>query len=51
MLRGRDFTWKGELLAAIDAVSSPASFRYMVTPGGYTVSVSMMNGAAHAVGR
>ena len=50
ILRGRDLTWKGQLLATIDAVSSLSPFRHTVTPDGYTMSASIMNCVEHGAG-
>jgi alkylated DNA repair protein (DNA oxidative demethylase) len=41
LLRGYAQPRETELLAAIDAVSTAAPFRHMMTPGGYTMSVAM----------
>jgi alkylated DNA repair protein (DNA oxidative demethylase) len=43
VLRDRGLASKTELLIAIDAASSLGPFRHMVTRGGYTMSVSIMN--------
>jgi alkylated DNA repair dioxygenase AlkB len=50
ILRGRDLTWKGQLLATIDAVSSLSPSRHTVTPDGYTMSASIMNCVEHGAG-
>lgn len=47
LLRGFALPFKNQVLAALRSVSTEAPFRYMVTPGGHTMSVAMSNcGAA-----
>jgi alkylated DNA repair protein (DNA oxidative demethylase) len=47
LLRGAALAYEKELLAALTDISAISPFRHMVTPGGYTMSVSMTNcGAA-----
>jgi alkylated DNA repair protein (DNA oxidative demethylase) len=41
LLRGYALSREAELLAAIEAVTTAAPFRHMMTPGGYTMSVAM----------
>jgi alkylated DNA repair protein (DNA oxidative demethylase) len=43
LLRGFALPYEARLLAALDAVTSAAPFRHMVTPGGYGMSVAMSN--------
>ena len=43
VLRGFALTGEDELLAALDRVVEAAPFRYMVTPGGFRMSVGMTN--------
>ena len=43
LLRGAALPFEKELLAALNNVTTTSSFRHMVTPGGYTMSVAMTN--------
>jgi alkylated DNA repair protein (DNA oxidative demethylase) len=43
VLRGFASPEASALLAAVEAVTQPAPFRHMVTPGGFTMSVAMTN--------
>lgn len=43
LLRGFAFQISDALLDAVDAVTTQAPFRHLVTPGGYTMSVAMSN--------
>lgn len=43
VLRGFALPWLGALLPALDAVVAAAPLRYMVTPGGFTMSVALTN--------
>jgi alkylated DNA repair protein (DNA oxidative demethylase) len=43
LLRRWALPMEGETIAAIDAVTSAAPFRHMVTPGGFAMSVAMTN--------
>lgn len=43
LLRGAALPFETELLAALQQITARSSFRHMVTPGGYTMSVAMTN--------
>jgi len=43
LLRGFALPYENEILAALDALTSEAPFRHMMTPGGFTMSVAMTN--------
>ncbi|QTF09760.1 DNA oxidative demethylase AlkB [Brenneria izadpanahii] len=43
ILRGFAYDQAPALVSAIDTVTARAPFRYMITPGGYTMSVAMSN--------
>lgn len=43
LLRGYAGDAAEELLQAIDAITTAAPFRHMITPGGYRMSVAMTN--------
>jgi DNA oxidative demethylase len=43
LLRSWARSMETEILAAIDAVTTAAPFRHMITPGGFTMSVAMTN--------
>src|SRR5215468_1538413 len=43
VLHGNALAFEDALLAALQGVTAQAPFRHMVTPGGFTMSVSMTN--------
>lgn len=43
LLRGFAMSRQAELVSGVEAVSSEAPFRHMVTPGGFTMSAAMTN--------
>ena len=43
LLRGFALLWESEVLAGVRDVGERASFRHMVTPGGFRMSVAMTN--------
>lgn len=43
VLRRYALPWEGALFAALEAMAAQASFRHMVTPGGFGMSVAMSN--------